>query len=69
MTLPWDDYCDQSIFLQAHFVRVCEMLDHTSGEWKVSVMVGDDQGCRMRVHLSDKVSQSVAGQWAVCMPS
>ena len=46
------------LFLQAHFVRVCEMLDHTLGVWKVSVMIGDDQGCRLRVHLSDKVSHS-----------
>ena len=60
MTLSWDDFCDE--FLQAHFIRVCEMLDHTLGVWKVSVMLGDDQGCRLRVHLSDKVSQSVNRQ-------
>ena len=44
--------------LQAHFVRVCELLDHTSGAWKVTVMIGDDRGCNLRVHLSDKVGHA-----------
>ena len=33
------------------------MLDHSSGEWRVTVMVADDLGCQLRVQLSDKVSQ------------
>lgn len=44
--------------MQAHFVRVCEKLDHTSGLWKVTVMVADDNGCQLRVQLGDKV-----GNW------
>lgn len=42
--------------LQAHFVRVCEMLDHSSGSWKVTVMIADVHGSQLRVLLSNKVA-------------
>ncbi len=49
-------YCLLFFFsMQARFVRVCERIDATGGEWVAKVIVLDRLGSGLIVHLSNKV--------------
>ena len=40
---------------QAHFVKVCQKLTHDSGEWMATVMICDDFGTELQVHICNQV--------------
>lgn len=42
-------------FPQARFIKVCHRIGHSEGEWVATVLVSDEIGASLKVHLSNEV--------------
>ncbi len=42
--------------MQAHFVKVVKQLSYDTGVWMLTILIGDDEGTKLNVHMNNEVT-------------